>query len=148
MSLRRARARRKALSLLLALVMGGPGQAVGQGHGTPCHAGLGPPCGSCDAAHCQRHDCPPPYRHCQEGPPRLRFKKACPRPVCPPGCDTPYWGYFQPCWRPWSWPLGWAHCPYPVPAATVALPPPGVAPAALPGQGSTPEQLPQPRPGQ
>lgn len=68
---------------------------------------------------CPRQHCPPPYKHCMEGPPRLRFRKGCPAPVCSP-CDAPNWGYFQPCWNPWPWPPDWSHCPTIPPAATVA----------------------------
>ncbi len=144
MSFRRVLVKRKLLSLLLALLAGAPGPALSQDCGPSCHAGLGAPvaAGSCGSVFCQRHHCPPSYKYCQEGPPRLCFKKGCPRPVCPPGCDTPNWGYFQPCWRPWGWPQDWSHCPYPVPAAAVVLPPP--APLAI--QGSAPaQQLHQPR---
>ena len=99
---------------------------------------------------CQRWHCPAPYVHCQERPPRICIKKACPRPVCLP-CQAPNWGYYQPCWRPWPWPADLSHCPYPTPAALVD---PGCpctiptgsfgAPGALtPGMG-TPPPLPLP----
>ncbi len=66
---------------------------------------------------CKEH-CPPPYTHCSEGPPRLHFKRRCPRPVCPP-CQIQHYGYYQPCWRPWPFPPDFRHCPAPVPAAHV-----------------------------
>ncbi|MCI0458367.1 MAG: hypothetical protein L0Z62_15490 [Gemmataceae bacterium] len=141
MSFRRVFVRRKPLCLLLAVLASAPGPALSQECGPSCHAGLGAPIagGSC-GSHCQRHHCPPRFKYCQEGPPRLHFQKGCPRPVCPPGCDTPNWGYFQPCWRPWGWSPDWSHCPYLVPAATVVLPP--APPVQAPGAG---EQLHQPR---
>jgi len=67
---------------------------------------------------CQSHCCPPCTIHCTEGPPRIKFKCACPRPICCP-CDRPGWGYFQPCWVPWPYPPDWSHCPVPPPASTV-----------------------------
>jgi hypothetical protein len=53
--------------------------------------------------------CPPPYIHWAEGPPRLWFKCACPRPVCDP-CSLEHYGYYQPCWRPWSFTNEMNHC--------------------------------------
>ncbi|HKB37312.1 MAG TPA: hypothetical protein VKD72_12740, partial [Gemmataceae bacterium] len=83
----------------------------------------------------------------QERPPRICFQKGCPRPVCVPKCDTPNWGYFQPCWRPWPWPPNWAHCPYPVPASQVApCPQAATAVPGLPRTAAPPGQLPSPRP--
>src|SRR5437588_8561919 len=63
--------------------------------------------------------CPPPYVHCQEGPPRLKFKCACPRPVCSP-CDLRHYGYYPTCWSPYPWPLDYSCCPPPVVPAVVA----------------------------
>jgi hypothetical protein len=74
-----------------------------------------------------RQKCPPPFVHCQEGPPRLRFKCACPKPVCDP-CNLDHYGYYQTCWRPWSFPPDARHCPDPLP--TVELQGVSVAPAA------------------
>jgi len=62
-----------------------------------------------------RHKCPPPFVHCQEGPPRLRFKCACPKPVCDP-CNLEHYGYYQTCWRPWSFSPDARHCPEPLPS--------------------------------
>ncbi len=62
--------------------------------------------------------CPPPFKHCYEGPPRICFKKACPKPVCDP-CTLEHWGYFQNCWHPWPWPPDWSHCPVPPSGALV-----------------------------
>jgi len=105
------------------------------------------PCGEA----CSHHHCPPPYVHCTEGPPRIKFKCACPKPVCPPDCDTPGWGYFEPCWRPWPWQRNYAHCPVPTPAALAAPCGPGcgdgspyVTPA-LPAAGMPGEPVPPPR---
>jgi hypothetical protein len=69
---------------------------------------------------CPRHHCPPPYVHCTESPPCIKFKCAYPKPVCPPDWDTPGWGYFEPSWRPWPWQRNHAHCPVPTPAALAA----------------------------
>jgi hypothetical protein len=55
------------------------------------------------------HKCPPPYIHWAEGPPRLWFKCACPRPVCDP-CSLEHYGYYQTCWRPWSFTTELNHC--------------------------------------
>src|SRR5262245_36824157 len=65
---------------------------------------------------CKCDKCPPPYVHCSEGPPKLKFKHACPKPVCDP-CTLPHYGYFQACWRPWLLPPDWSHCPVPPPGA-------------------------------
>ena len=59
-----------------------------------------------------RQKCPPPYIHWAEGPPRLWFKCACPRPVCDP-CSLEHYGYYQTCWRPWSFTTELNHCQAP-----------------------------------
>jgi hypothetical protein len=81
---------------------------------------------------CQWLCCPPAYRHCQEGPPRLHFHCACPHPVCNP-CELPHWGYFETCWYPWPYPP--TPCPG-SPASMVVLNPYGNThvPAADPRQ--------------
>lgn len=96
------------------------------------------PCGDC-APHCQHKHCPPPLNHCWEGPPRIKFRHACPKPICNP-CQTqaPNWGYYQTCWTPWPWPPDWNHCPVQPPAAVVL---PGVM---QPG-AATEETSPPPR---
>jgi hypothetical protein len=66
--------------------------------------------------------CPPPYSHVYEGPPCLKFKKGCPRPVCDP-CELPHFGYFQTCWTPWPYPRDFRHCPYPTPSDVLPPPP-------------------------
>lgn len=79
-----------------------------------------------------RHKCPPPYVHCQEGPPCLRFKCGCPKPVCDP-CTLEHYGYYQTCWRPWSFPPDASHCPQPQPVielqGAIATPPVEEAPS-------------------
>jgi hypothetical protein len=47
-----------------------------------------------------------------EGPPKLKFKKACPKPVCDP-CTLPHAGYYEACWNPWPWAPDWSHCALP-----------------------------------
>jgi hypothetical protein len=85
------------------------------------------------------HPCPPKFWHWAEGPPKLKFKKACPKPVCDP-CTLPHAGYYQTCWHPWPWDPDWSHCVLPPTALTygeapgdvvIPLPSPR-APAALP----------------
>src|SRR5207244_1046702 len=79
--------------------------------------------------------CPPPYVHCQEGPPRLRFRCVCPRPVCGP-CDLKHYGYYPTCWSPFPWPPDYSCCPAPmVPGVT----PPGIAPGAVGSVSKLPE---------
>jgi hypothetical protein len=91
---------------------------------SPCEGcatcGLSVSCGSCGKGHC-----PPPYRHYFEGPPCIKFKRACPRPVCDP-CNLEHYGYYPTCWAPWPFPADWSHCPCPPPGAR--LPPPAVPP--------------------
>jgi hypothetical protein len=111
--------------------------------------------------------CPPPFIHHYEGPPKLKYKKACPRPVCDP-CNLEHYGYYQTCWAPWPFPPDWSHCPVPPPGAV--LPPPAIPPytpkaprlpigtetddSLLPGPGKLPmtppskpaPDLPPPRP--
>jgi hypothetical protein len=132
--------RRYFVSAALLLTL--PAAASGQ---EGCASGCGVPAGCAPA--CHSRPCPPPYRHIQEGPPRIRIKCGCPHPVCPP-CELQHWGYFQTCWRPWPWPPNWSHCPQPNPAALVGHPlayratTPGLTP---PVNGS--ETVPMPRPG-
>lgn len=139
------------LTIPTAFVLATSARAQGPAPGQSCPAGGCPTgglqltshaTGPCRGSWCPHHHCPPPYRHCQEGPPRLRLKRGCPQPVCPPTCDTPNWGYYQPCWNPWPWPPDWSHCPVPPPAAMVY---PGhvVAQPLVPGPG--PMVLPPPR---
>jgi hypothetical protein len=86
--------------------------------------------------------CPPPFVHHSEGPPNLKFKKACPKPVCDP-CTLPHYGYFQTCWRPWLLPPDWSHCPVPPPGALVPQPPPPPYPPP-PGRWIEPTPAPVP----
>jgi hypothetical protein len=81
-------------------------------------------CGNC-------WSCPPPYVHCQVGPPKLKFKHACPLPVCGP-CDLKHFGYYPTCWAPYPYPQDYSCCP-PAPFG------PAVAcPAGLPVVGGMP----------
>jgi hypothetical protein len=98
-----------------------------------------------DCYHCQRTHCPPAWRHCMEGPPRIRWQCGCPLPICNP-CYAPNWGYFQTCWTPWPWPQDWSHCPVTPPAAYVNLAPVGATPAPrTPRLGVGEEMLPPPQ---
>ena len=72
-----------------------------------------------------RHPCPPPFCHVSEGPPCLKFKHGCPRPVCDP-CKLEHFGYYPTCWSPWPYGPYWYHCPYPT--ASAMLPPSPVPP--------------------
>ena len=83
---------------------------VGVSFGVPCGVG------------CNNHHCPPPYKYCVEGPPRICWQHGCPRPICNP-CDLPHWGFYETCWNPWPFPPEWTHCPSPPPAAQVTLDP-------------------------
>ncbi len=82
-------------------------------------------CGTAPSAAPCHEKCPPWVVHYYEGSPRLKFKKACPRPVCDP-CYLPHYGYYQTCWAPWPFPPDWSHCPVPPPGAV--LPPPALPP--------------------
>jgi len=102
----------------------------------------GPGCASCGScAHQPKVPCPPPFCHYAEGPPNLKFKKACPRPVCDP-CNLEHFGYYQTCWAPWPYQANYDHCP--VPHSGTVLPPPLVppytprVPRPAPGAGSRP----------
>src|SRR5262249_4192778 len=121
MSLKQLAIRLGGLCASLGLVLTVRSAVVGQ----CCEGGCGA-AGGCREGGC-RGPCPPPYIHHQEGPPRIRFRHACPRPVCPP-CDTPNWGYFQTCWRPWPWPPDWSHCPAPPLGALLGQPLPLAGP--------------------
>jgi hypothetical protein len=89
---------------------------------------------------CKCGKCPPPYIHCTEGPPRLKYKCACPKPVCEP-CSLERWGYYQNCWHPWPFPPDWSHCPTPPSGALV---PPDCC--ARGGVNTTPDAVPLPAP--
>jgi hypothetical protein len=84
---------------------------------------LGQPCcgqSQCCQPTCNMWDCPPYFKYCAEGPPRICIQCGCPKPVCCPS-DTPNWGYFQTCWRPYPWGPNWSHC-YGVPPAATVVP--------------------------
>jgi hypothetical protein len=70
-------------------------------------------CPSCGAGGCESPSCgtcPNAYVHWAEGPPRVKFKRASPRPVCDP-CNLEHYGYYQTCWCPWPFPPDTRHCP-------------------------------------
>jgi hypothetical protein len=75
--------------------------------------------------------CPPKFLHWSEGPPKLKFKNACPKPVCDP-CNLPHAGYYEPCWSPWPWASDWSHCALPPSALTVEDVPPNAVPTYTP----------------
>ena len=98
----------------------------------------------CGTSWCHWH-CPPCFKWCMEGPPKIKFKCGCGKPVCVPDCSTPNWGYFQTCWRPWPWPPDYSHCPWPTPAAVAGMCGPA---CTVPGMINIPagEPLPPPQP--
>jgi hypothetical protein len=115
--------------------------------GPSCGAACGTNCTTSCNTHCSCFHCPPCFRHCTEGPPKIKFKCGCGKPVCVPDCSTPNYGYFATCWR--SWPSGandYSHCPCATPGALAApcgtCTVPGM-PAARPGPG---EAVPPPQP--
>jgi hypothetical protein len=110
--------------------------------------------------------CPPPYLIRMPGPPRLKFKRLCPLPVCGP-CDLQHFGYYPTCWSPYPYPQDYSCCPMPgalppascpsgIPAAPAGVisklpeadfgpaplksqaPPPAAAALAFPGQSIHP----------
>src|SRR5436305_6301413 len=88
----------------LVLLLASHGGAWGQFEGVSC------------GGSCGRAPCPPKFHHHFEGQPKLKYKRACPKPVCNP-CDLENWGYYQTCWRPWPWAPNWNHCPVVPPGA-------------------------------
>jgi len=130
---------RRAAGLLPAFLLGAALLPIGQG--------------VCRADDDCRH-CPPPYYHCQEAPPCIKFKHACPRPVCPP-CNSDFFGYYPTCWR--IWPAGQSNCPVTQPPWAPAPPSfatpanpfglrPMTGPSVLPpGEGTGTETAPAPR---
>ncbi len=82
----------------------------------------GPLLGGNECAPC-KVPCPPPYIHYYEGVPKLKFKRACPRPVCDP-CNLDHYGYYATCWGPWPYDRDFRHCTHPT--ASDMLPPPKI----------------------
>ena len=82
-----------------------------------------------DCDECKEKPCPPKFLYIFEGPPRIKFKHGCPRPICNP-CDLPHYGYFATCWHPWPWPPDFSHCPVPPPGSFL----PFDTPKRLPGE--------------
>jgi hypothetical protein len=132
-----------AIAALAGPVLAGPGQGYAPNNGYAANNGysyeVAAPaggissapvsgCATCNTpAAASQHPgfkvkCPPPYYHVYEGPPCLKFKKGCPRPVCDP-CELPHFGYYQSCWTPWPYPPDWRHCPYPTPSDMLPPPP-------------------------
>src|SRR5262249_6046406 len=68
---------------------------------------------------CGKAPCPPFYKHHYEGAPKIKFKRACPRPICNP-CNLPHYGYFGSCWHPWPFPRNECACDLPQP--TILMP--------------------------
>src|SRR5204863_4098096 len=66
----------------------------------------------CDS--CGKGPCPPYYKYHYEGPPKIKFKCGCPRPICDP-CNLPHYGYFPTCWHPWPFPRNECPCHHPQP---------------------------------
>jgi hypothetical protein len=92
---------------------------IGAGFLTAGSPGRAGPFGYYDG--CCHQKCPPKFVHCQEGPPCIKWKCGCPKPVCNP-CDLPHFGYYRPCWQPWPFPPDWSHCLGPIPGTPHDLP--------------------------
>jgi hypothetical protein len=91
---------------------------------------------------CCCHGFCPKFKHCQEGPPWIKMKIGCSRPVCDPH-TLEHFGYYRTCWQAWPFPPDWSHCP--VPPGT---PPPWAAHAigpVVPQHKPEEKQLPPPR---
>ena len=71
----------------------------------------------CDS--CGKGRCPPHFKYHYEGPPKIKFKRGCPRPICDP-CTLPHYGYFQTCWHPWPFPRN--ECPCHLPQSEILFP--------------------------
>jgi hypothetical protein len=77
---------------------------------------FGQTCTTCASLPPTNH-CPPKFWHWEEGPPKLKFKHACPKPICDP-CTLPHAGYYETCWNAWPWAPDWSHCIMPPTALT------------------------------
>jgi hypothetical protein len=99
---------------------------------------------------CGWRHCPPAYVHYQEGPPKLHFRRICPKPVCNP-CCLPHYGYFATCWHPWPFPSDYSHCRYPNGAdlqnGSFSPAAPHVNPFVGPKAQKTPGAIMEPAPG-
>lgn len=127
------RAKQRAVLILLMAGLAVPSPALAEDCcNTPCNT-------ACCRWHC------PCFKWCSEGPPKIKFKCACGKPVCVPDCSTPNWGYFQTCWRPWPWPADYSHCACPNPAALAGPCGPN---CSVPGMATAPrgEPVPPPQP--
>jgi hypothetical protein len=94
---------------------------------------------------CER--CPPAFLHRQEGPPCLKFRTRCPKPVCNP-CELQHYGYFATCWHAWPFPPDYSHCPYPHNGSAGVMPGPMAGPNVRPEPSPAPEKGPMPSPEQ
>lgn len=76
--------------------------------------------------HCTCEPCPKCYEHCTEGPPKIKFKCGCPKPVCDP-CSLKNWGYYENHWQPWPYAPNFSRCfefgPPPMMAGVTGAPP-------------------------
>lgn len=113
-----------------------PAASFAQQFGAPVAAS----CNTCTTG-CQWLHCPPAFKYCYEGPPRIHWHCGCPHPICNP-CDLPHFGYWETCWSPYpNFPPTYGYCITPPPAAYVNLNPlvhPNLprTPATLPPTGS------------
>ena len=111
--------------------------SCGEGGGGCATCGNGPSCGCC----------PKPFVWWSERPPKIKFKCACPRPVCNP-CELEHYGYYQTCWCSWPYPPDLRHCPcaanHPAMPFLVDQAPP--MPPAEPDAGAAPRMKPELRP--
>jgi hypothetical protein len=95
---------------------------------------------SCGDNCCNWLHCPPFYKYCAEGPPRICVKCACPKPVCCPS-GAPNWGYYPTQWRPFPWPQDCSYG-YGNPPAAQMVPP---FAHTMPLHDVPPSQLPPPK---
>lgn len=91
-------------------------------------------CDSCETSWWER--CPPYLTHLFEGPPKICFKQACPKPLCCPS-NMEYYGYYPTCWHRWPWEIDVSRCQTPVDGIAV----PSTLPPAKPEIVPTPPLL-------
>jgi hypothetical protein len=102
--------------------VGCPAGCQGAVPAAPCGGGCAT--GACCSKNgcCPCEKCPPPLVHCAPKPPKIKFKYACPLPVCKP-CDLQGYGYYPTCWRPSLPPLRCPDAPVPALDCNVPVPP-------------------------
>jgi hypothetical protein len=102
--------------------------------------------GSCATGNCcSGSTCCPKYTFCIEKAPKICFKSVCPKPICDQ-CKIEGYGYYPTCWRPWSYPPDYRHCPVPPPGVLAGLTPPlDAAPVATVPEPPRAGALPAPR---